>query len=229
MNAILDSFKTSLTEAGAPEEVITLLTTYFFAVMLASAVALVVFAFWGFKIFRVCLPLGGAIAFGAVGNLLIAPLVTGAIGGEALYLGSFGIDIAAAIGVVCAILGAVIMGVFFKFALFLLGAGTGYVVGANVFYMIGNGATEGFFASNVAFYIVAAVAALIVAILFVLLFKYIYIFVTSVGGLAEVGAIIALTLMVDIIPVVLYAAMAVGAIVGIFAMVYQIRHANGND
>ena len=212
-----------MAEAGIPEQSITLLTTYMFYVLLATSITLVLFAFWGYKIFKALLPIVGAAGFGTVGYMLIAPLVVKAIGNSL----TIGIDIPVVIGWVCAIIGAILMGAFLKLALFIEGAGIGFVVGATVFNTLGaQNPTVAFLNGDVGYYIVSVAAAIILALLFVFLFKYIYIFITSVGGLAIVGGILGLTLMSQLNPIVLYAAAGVGAVVGIFAMAFQLRRAN---
>lgn len=223
MNTIIEFLKTTIAEAGIPEETLTLITTYLFYVLLATSITLVLFAFWGYKIFKAFLPIVGAAGFGTVGYMLIAPLVTKALG-ESLTIG---IDIPVVIGWACAIIGAILMGSFLKFALFVEGAGIGFVVGAYVFNTLGAlNPTVAFLQGDVGYYIVSGLAALILALIFVFLFKYIYIFITSVGGLAIVGGVLGLTLMSELNPIVLYVAAGVGAIVGIFAMVFQLRRAN---
>ena len=223
MNALLEIVKNALTEAGVPSAVLDFVVTYFFYSILGCAIMLVVFAFLGYRIYRTCLPIFGAIAFGTIGFMFIGPLITGALGNTV----NIGLDITATVGWLCAAAGAVLMGLFYKLALFINGAAVGYFVGSAVFIHLGTlNPSVTFFSNQVAYYAVSILTAILLAIVFVFVFKYIYIFVTSVGGLSAVGIFLGATLTTNSNPVVLYICLGLGVIAGIFALVYQLRHAD---
>lgn len=211
-----------LDNLNLPAEVAEILENYLFVALLSVIIVLGIMAYHGFWLFKKCLPISGALAFGAVGSLVVTPMLDDMVGNmipEAISL-------AAIIGFVCAIVGALLMTYAFKLSIFLLGAGAGAGVGLIVSALL-KGTIE-FFATQIGALVAVGVCALVVAILTALLFRPLFIIVTSVLGLAAAGACVGLAVMPEGNLIVLGVCAAIGFIVGIFAAKKQFR-ASGKD
>ena len=207
-------------EQSLPQETLDLLEQYLFPVTLAIVLALGFLAFYSFRVFRVMLTLGGAAAFGVIGSMVVAPLLTTNLGIQLQ-----GISIVAAVGFVFALIGGLLAHFLYKLALFIAGAGAGYLIGSVILLpILQNSLNIAFLSSPAGQIVVPVVVAIIMAILFIFLFKFLYIVLTSVGGMALAGAFVGSSIITGM-PIVLYASAAVGAIIGIFAAVSQFRRA----
>ena len=172
-----------------------------FPIVLILAVVAGVLAFYGYTLFKKFLPLFGAVAFGIIGASIVAPLIP-----VTLPI----VNLNAIVGIVLAVIGALLMIYAYKLAIFVIGAGIGFVVGYVVLAPMLS-------LSGVVALIVSGVLALIVAILSLRLFKPIFILVTSVVSLIAVGALGAFVVFAE--PSIIFVAVlaVVGLIVGIFA------------
>lgn len=205
-----------------PEWATNLINAYVFAFVLSSVVLLFILAFWGYKLLKACLAIAGAATFGIIGNTFIAPLVVP----HTENLVPAWINVGGIIGMVLAGIGALLMVKLYKLGIFAEGAALGYFLGSTATGIILT------YAPNLAFLntpigniVVSCVLALILGVLFALLFKHIFILVTSVGGLCAAGVLIGSCFVFELNPVILTVSAGVGVIVGICAMVYQYKNA----
>lgn len=190
----------------------TLQASVTFPIVLVAAIVAGIFAFYGYTLFKKCLALFGAVAFGVAGSVI-----------SASFLSEISIplvNIASIIGIVCAVIGAVLMIHVYKLAIFVVGAAGGYFAAQLV--IVPMLALEGTVAL-----VVSIVAAVIVAILALLLFKPLFILLTSVVLMVGVGAISAFALFVE--PTVVFVAVTavIGLIVGICAAKKQFADHKG--
>ena len=206
-----------------PEWASNLINAYVFAFVLSSVVLLFILAFWGYKLLKACLAIAGAATFGIIGNTYLAPLLVPYTENSVPAW----INVSGIIGMVLAAIGALLMVKLFKLGIFAEGAALGYVLGSTatgiILTYVPN--LEGFLSTPVGSIVVSCVLALILGVLFVLLFKHIFILVTSVGGLCAAGVLIGSCFVFELNPIILTVSAGIGVIVGICAMVYQYKNA----
>ena len=180
-----------------------------FPVILIATLLLGLLAIYSYKIFRIALTVGGAIIFGALGSIVIAPFII-----KFIPTPPVGIELEYAIGFAFALLGGCIMKFFFKVALFISGAGAGVVLGAPICAIIrGIFPTVELFNHQLGEWVVSGVCALILGIISLFLFKFIYIVSTSLGGM--IGAVV--LIVASIKPQAGNAAMMVAILIGLIA------------
>ena len=110
-----------------------------------------------------------------------------------------GINLPAIIGFACAILGAVIAKFLFKLSIFASGAFLGFSLGSVVFY------------------------PLLLGILFVTLFKHVYIIISSLGGMITAGFLVGTLIMPSNAGI--FVGVILGIVMGIVAMTKQYKMA----
>jgi len=205
-----------------PPPVAELMASYAFIFALSAVVGCCIMAFWGYKIFKFSLSIAGATVFGTIGGTVLGPLLAGAIG-DALP----GVNISAILGFVLALIGAIILGIFHKVGIFVSGAASGYLLGT-VFAIFLSSLMPNveFFRNQIGIIIISAIVALIIGVLSIFLFKFVYILVTSVGGMAIAALTVIMTVMHEPSDVAILISLAVGALIGIVAMIVQYRIAN---
>ena len=192
-----------------------------FPMVLSVALALVLVAIYSYRIFRLELSVSGAVGCGALGYIFLAPFLL-----DKLPTVEW-IDLAAVIGVVCAILGWVLIYALHKVSLFLCGAAIGFYAGIFVASFLALNFTDVALLQNeVFFYVVCGICALACGIIFVFLFKLLYILITSFGGMIGACYLISLSVFNEMNPPILYGTLAVGAVLGIIASVVQFKKAS---
>ena len=192
-----------------------------FPVVLVAVILLGLLAMYSYKIFRITLTVGGSIVCGVLGSMFVAPFVTGFIGKSVM-----GFDMVYSIGFICALLGGLLMNSFFKLALFISGAGAGWIMGGTVVYglVVAMLPNVPYINEPLGMLCVKGVCALVVGILSLFLFKFIYIVFTSLGGM--IGAILLVIISVKPHPgtPVLMVAVLIGLILGIIAASKQYKN-----
>ena len=200
-------------------------------VLVISIIAfLAVVATWSWRLLKLALPVVGAIIFANVGAM-VAPMVVNAA--QMDYVGPVSVN--ALVIMLCALLGAILMGVLYKLAIILVGAAGGWVVGNVV---------SGFITANqpdlelfqwvdgnmpLGYIIVSAICAVILGLLAVFIFKALYILITSVGSMITAGSLVGATIINyadENALTVLGLCTFVGIIVGIICAVHQFKTAN---
>ena len=172
---------------------------YAFPIVLVAVILLSFLARHGYTIFKKCIALVGAIAFGFIGSTIVAPLVPISIDI---------ISIPTVIGIVFAILGAVLMIYVYKLAIFGVGAAIGYFAAQLI--LVPMFSLEGMIAL-----IASAVVAIIVAVLAMLLFKPMFIIITSIFGMVGAGALASMVIFPSGEIIFLGVGAVVGLIIGI--------------
>ena len=139
--------------------------------VLGICLALLMLAFYSYRILRVELSLSAAIGCGALGYIVLAPFIFENIQGLPEW-----IDFAAITGLVCAIIGWALAYAVHKLAIFIVGAASGFIAG---FYIALWAAMKwqevAFLQSEIFLWITCGVLALACGIIFVYLFKPLYI------------------------------------------------------
>ncbi len=184
----------------------------------------VLLAIQGYKLFKMAMYAGSAFLFGYFGLKFLAPKLAPMIGG--FIPAEAGIKVDVLIAIVCALIAVILTRVAYNFMIMVLGGALGYYLGSTVIY----GALINYFHTlefltkfEVVKHIVGGVFAGILGILFILMFKHLFIIFTSFGG--SIGAGLALQLMVMPaagLPVKIAFAV-LGLALGIYAIVHQYR------
>ena len=191
---------------------------------------LAVVATWSWRLFKLELPVVGAIIFANLGAI-VAPMIINAAQME--YVGPISLN--AIVIMACALLGAILMGVLYKLAIILVGAAGGWVIGNVISGVIAaNQPDLEFFKSvdgslPIGYIIVSAVCAVILGLLAVFIFKALFILITSIGSMISAGALVGSTIINyadENALAVIGLCSILGVIAGIICAVHQFKTAN---
>lgn len=192
--------------------------------VLGICLALLMLAFYSYRILRIELSASAAIGCGVLGYTFLAPFIFENIQGLPEW-----IDFAAILGLACAILGFVLAYAIHKLAIFIVGAASGFIAGFYVALWAAMKWSEvAFLQSQIFLWITCGVLALACGIIFVYLFKPLYIIVTAVGGSVAAAFLLGLSIFGENLfsTYFLIGTLSVGAIVGIVASVVQFKKAS---
>jgi len=194
-------------------QILHIVSQYFFITLVSAAILLIINAFFGYKIFKFAIIVESAIGLGFIAYTFIGPWM--------FQNPPDGVDLSAILGIVFAIIGALLAKFFIKIMLFVNGAGLGFAIGLISSYLLS--ASNEFFAKEWVPYVFGAIAALILGVLFIFFFKPVYIIVSSVFGLAAAGFIISYLICPEIYVIFSVIMTAIGLVFGIVAAVYQFK------
>lgn len=191
-----------------------------FPIVLVAVLLLGLLAMYSYKIFRIILTVGGSIVCGTLGSTFVAPLVVKFVGQTVA-----GFDMVYSIGFICALLGGLLMNAFFKLALFISGAGAGWIMGGMFVYgmIVAMFPNIPYISEPLGMICVKGICALVVGILSLFLFKFVYIVFTSIGGM--IGAIVLVIISIKPHPgtPALMIAVLIGLILGIIFAIKQYQ------
>ena len=161
-----------------------------YIIMFAAAAA--VFAFAGYKLFKMGLYGVGAVAFAYFARS-VAPIIEPYTQG---IIPEY-IDFTALVMCVFALAAVIFTRVSRKFMVLLLGGFTGYLIGTKWIYpiVIGYFNTLDFLMNDIAKTILGAICAAIIGILCMLLIHHLWIFASSLGGMAVCGLLVGIAVM----------------------------------
>ena len=198
-------------------------------VALIAVIALGLFAKNSFKLFKFVLPLLGAAIGAYFGAGLLGKTIATAVPGLAeiiqpVYL----------VAIVFALIVALIVAKHVKFTIFLVGAGLGYIIIAELvktlllnFDFVRNTAiSAGIVITHVVGYIIAIAVAVLCAILLKKFFKPIYIIATSIAGMVAAAGVGAIFLFANtsIAEIAVLVCAVIGLVFGIVAAVKQFKN-----
>ena len=198
-----------------------------FLFLIIYCLALTLTAFYSYRILKIELSISAALAGGYFGYLFLAPMILEKIADTLPE----GIDFAVIIGAVCAILGWILAWALHKLAVFLVGAAGGFYGGTFAFVFIAYKFPEvEFLQTDIFYWIITIVCAILAGVIFVYLFKFLYIFITSFGGMVGASYLLGISMFGEKAhePMFLYPTLAVGAVFGLIAMVVQYKKAEDN-
>lgn len=192
------------------------------ACLIAAICLLVLFAFEGYKIFKMGLYAISAGVLGYLGYSLLGPMLAPAL--QQAGLPEF-IDGAALIAVVLAIIAVILTRFANQFIIMLLGGAFGYLVGSVYVWRVLRDyfTTLEFIRNDMTKYIVGGVFAAIFVLLFVLLFKHAFIIGSSFGSLAFAGWLLQKLIVPGASKEMIFCFILVGAAIGIVATIYQYK------
>ena len=185
-------------------------------VMIASLI-LFANAMYGYRLFKYSLALCGAITCGTLVYtlLLLYPV-------DLPVLNIFNIPVAAAI--ISAFIGGILMIFLHKLAVFVTGAGAGYFLGQWLFLLLRSKMPDvEFLATDTALLATSVVTAVLSGIVFLALFKLLYIITTSVGGMTLAGALVGSIIMANFNIIAVIITSIFGFVIGIFAAMKQFK------
>ena len=194
-----------------------------FLFLVGFCIALVLLAFYSYRILKLELSISAAIG-GAYLGYLFAPNMLAPLADTLPE----GVDFAVIIGVACAILGWVLAWALHKLAVFLVGAAGGFYGGTIAFAFIALRFPDvEFLSSEIFCWIITIVCAILAGVIFLYLFKFLYIFITSFGGMIGAAYLLDISMFGYNAhePMYLYPTLAVGAVFGLIAMVVQYKKA----
>ena len=183
-----------------------------FEVAMIALVVCIVIAFFAMRLYKIFMSLFGAVGVGYIAYTLI--------GEEGIFAGVLptveGINLAAAISLGAAIIGFILGVALPKFVLFLGGIGIGVVATKFAVPMIAPTVEL----DPTIMLIVGVVVGVILGVLLSLLFRPVYILLTSLGGSVIAGIIVIMLVM----PSLGFLPGALGGLaLGIIPMIYQFR------
>ena len=172
--------------------------------------ALIVFAFFSYKIYRTALILIGAFGGGILGMNFVSPVVVSAMEDPAEWM-------PLVVALVCGILGIVLILALHKLAIFISGAFLGFLLGNYISVIIAASNPE--FAAGAGKWIVAIVCAILIGILAGKMFRPVFIIATGlVGGLGG-----ALSVFGSIFGGNAVIGMAIGMLIAVAAIAFQFK------
>ena len=190
-----------------------------FPLALVFAAALALVAIFGYRVFKTVISVATCVVCGIVGTTVVAPVVLNMVALPNIA----GISIPAVIGLVFAAIGLLIGLKCYKLALFLICAGGVFLVGQPILAGILTPMALPFISTELGVMVVSLVAGVLVGVLMLLVFKPVFIVVTSLGCCAAATAFVVGSVApgISIAPI---AGLALGAIIGIFAAKGQFAY-----
>ena len=204
-----------------PGDIINIFETYKIYCTLAAVCLLVLFAFEGYKLFKMLVYAGGAFTFALLGYMVIGPLVSENLG----ITIAENVDLNAIIAIACALIAIFLTRFAYEFMIMCLGGVSGYFLGSILIYsiLVNYFNTLDFLKADYVKHIVGGIFAAVLGILFILIFKHVFMVGTSFLCLMEASLLIQSLLMPDADLNTRFCFILVGIAAGIFAVVHQYK------
>ena len=201
------------------ESATELFEKYEFPITLFTIILLGAWACFGYRIFKFTLTALGALSFGAVGNLLVSPLLEDKLASIAEK-----INLPIISGLAFAILGAILVNLAEKFAVFAMGGGVGFLLGRLLLSKLTVAFPSfEFLGEKYSEIIIPAICALTLALLFTFKFRELYIATSGILGMILLLQIVLDISVPDPTEIMQYAFLALGGVLGVIACAYQLR------
>ena len=205
-----------------PDVVMNFYHDYKAPILILLVALLVLLSLEGYKIFKgalyVIVP--GGLAFAAF--KFLAGFVVSKLGDKLPAL-PYGITYEVIIAVVAAIIGAVLVKFAYKTTIMLLGTAVGFVIGylgvARLFVRLFP--TLAFLQSRPAKAIIGFIIAAIMGIIFILLFKHMFIVLSAIGCMGAAGFLLGMLVMPAAPLLYKLAVAGLGAVIGIYSTIHQ--------
>lgn len=208
--------------AMIPQSVLALYAEYKIPVLIAIIALCVLLSLEGYKIFKAALYLIAAGGLGFVGFKYVVGFILTKFGASLPAL-PLGISYEALIPCVLALIGVFLVKFAHKFSIMLLGGACGFALGYFTMsgLLINMFPTLTFLNSTPAKAVVGLVFAGILGVVFILLFKHVFILVTALGCMATAGYLACMLIMPEGPNNYKLMAAALGAIIGIYSTIHQ--------
>ena len=189
--------------------------------LILAVCLLVLIAFEGYKFFKMALYVGGAAGLGIVGYYTVGPIVAKYAGG---FIPEF-VKTEAIVAILFALLAIFIVRCAYNFAVMLLGTAFGFLVGYVYVWRVIRDffSTLAFLKNDIARYIIAGVMAAVFTLLFILLFKHVFIVCSSFGALGFAGLLVQKLVVPGADDMMKGCFILVGLAVAVFAVVHQYK------
>lgn len=195
------------------QPILDFIDKYFFVTLISAVLFLVFNAFFGYKIFKFAIIIESSVGLGFLFYAFVGPFFVKTVPES--------VNVYAIFGIVGAIVGILLAVFLLKLMLFINGAALGAISCLSFFFLF---TFDSAILSSTWFAItVSVISAILIGLLFVFLFKPIYILITSVGGMTLAGFILSALICPAILVILSIIFSAVGFILGIAAAVYQFR------
>lgn len=205
-----------------PASVISIFESFKTPIFILLIALCVLMSLEGYKIFKGALYVIVPSALGFVAYKYVAEFVLSKIGGM-LPAAPFGLDYKALIAFIFALIGVFFVRFAYKFTIMMLGGALGFALGyffvANL--IAGMFPTLTFLTLTPAKAVIALVCAGIVGIFFILLFKHLYILISSFGFMALAGFLAVMLILPDAPALYKFLGAALGLLVGIYNTIHQ--------
>ena len=187
--------------------------------MLAAVCLLALIAFEGYKILRMAVFGGGAFLFGYIGFVYLAPFVPESVANMLPDV----VDLNALCAVACAVVAVLLASFAYNFTIMILGGIGGYFLGSMFLYglLVNYFNTLDFLYDPKAEIIVGCVVGAVVALLLVLVFKPLFMVVTTFGALSGAAVILQMLVAPEADESLRLSFIVLGLTAGIFAMIRQ--------
>ncbi len=191
-----------------------------FPIALIAILLFTALAFYSYSLFKKSVELAGAISLGALGYYLSDFIIFGA---ETKAADSE-INVCALIGLGCAIIGAIVAHSVYKLAIFASGSAIGYALGSVILTEIGKYVESDALSNSAIVATFSTVAALVLGALFLVAFKPLYIFTTSLGGMIAASYVLISTVFITETQARDITTIIVGLVIGAIAVIYQYKN-----
>ncbi len=205
-----------------PEQIAVFYRDYTLLISLALVVVLGLLAFFGYRIFKTVLIIGGGVVGGTFAGLNLTPIIAPYI---ETYIPTW-INLNAAVGILVGLVAALLCWKAVKLIIFAGGAAAGYLlVGPMAAGWIAEAvpSVAEIAVSSIGTIIVSVVTALVCALVLYIFFKLIFIVATSIGCPAAIGFVLLYTVIPQPTDDQITLALAIGAALGLIALYYQFK------
>ncbi len=208
-----------LEKLGLPSNILELLEKYSAIASLAIIAVGTLLAFFGYRLFKAILIIGGTVGAGAAVDMFLLPLFADKL--PAIPM----VSLSGLIVVAAAAIGAFLAYKAQKLVIFLgCGAAGYFLVGGMVSDLLVKQFPDmAFLSSTAGNIIICAVCAVVLAIVGVIFFKLLFIVITSLGGMGLAGAFLGNLVIAEMSDMLIYVCLGAGAAIGIIALVYQFK------
>lgn len=204
-----------------PAPILALYQEHTVICLMAVVCALGLLAFEGYKLFKMALYAVSAVAFGTVGFWYLAPVIPENIKAMVPEVVEFDVLVAVA----CALVAILICKCAYTLMIMILGGVVGYFVGSTVVYnlLLTHFNTLEFLKMEMVKHIVGGAIASVMVLIFILMFKHLFIIGTSFGGTISAALVLQNILMpaADDNMKICYIILAIA--IGVFGLMRQYK------
>lgn len=223
---LLDQLKEKIMNLSLFKSLLNIYAQHRVLVLLAAACILVLLAFEGYKLFKMSVYGGGAFVFGLLGLWYLAPKLPDAV--RTIVPDILAFD--ALVALACALVAVFLARFAFKFMIMILGGVAGYFLGSMYIYniMLNYFNTLDFLKMDAVKHIVGGVFAALLALIFLLMFKHIFMVGTSFGGMIGASIFVRMMLIPTAEDSIKISFIVLGVAVAIFAVIRQYKEEEKN-
>lgn len=204
-----------------PAPILALYQEHTVICLMAVVCALALLAFEGYKLFKMALYVVSAVSFGVVGFWYLAPIIPENIRAMVPEIVEFDVLVAVA----CALVAFIICRCAYTFMIMILGGVVGYFVGSTVVYdlLLTHFDTLEFLKMDMVKHIVGGAIASVMVLIFIVMFKHLFIIGTSFGGTLSAALVLQSILIPAADDNMVICFIILGIALGVFALMRQYK------